>query len=253
MIRPTLKFRRLFHLSRSVSKVFKSLSMLSIILSGLCYASPSPVISAPKTPATAIKPMIFSGTAIKTASTHFPSPIPTPLIATPTITPTQTPILRAGAMPYARPSDLQNGMQTFRAEKRISFLVNGTEAGFERWRLVYRAPDECSLEVFDSKGNLERTKYYHGTTLYVDAGKIHQVLTKRSPQAWQKVVEFLDLKVDPRNVKDSRQLLQGLWIPNSMDIPLKSRKSGESRGIRHALSGVLVDTNVDSQLAKGGH
>jgi hypothetical protein len=210
------------------------------------YSLPTPI--PPPTKAIFLASVSSASTGLLTAtSTAVLSP------AFPTITPTQTPIIRAGAITFASPSDLQSGIQTLKAEKKIGFYLNGEEESFERWRLIYREPDECLLEVFDSKGNLERTKYSKGTTTTVDAGKIHQQISEQVPRAPKKLVEFFDLKIDPEEIKDSREILPGKWVPNSSEKSLGRTKSGKEVSIRESLVSVVINDDIDGEFTARGH
>jgi hypothetical protein len=173
---------------------------------------------------------------------------------TPTTTATQTPIIKAGGRVFSNSSQLRVGIHTIKAEKVISACVDGHVTSFERWRVVYREPDDCLFEVFDSKDKLERTKFFHGNTLVVTGGSNHQSFETSSPEAWKKVTDFFELKTPASFVRDSRQIFTGAWVPNSSEFPAMGFKSklGAKSTINHSVTSVTINENVDLEFLSGG-
>jgi hypothetical protein len=187
--------------------------------------------------------------SVPTASTH--------LLASPTTTPTQIPEIQAGLKNYARPYDLKAAIHTLKADKRIALCLNGTEKSFERWRLIYREPNDCLLEMFDSQGKLGLQKHFIETKTIIDAGKVHKEISDSVPRAWDKVIEFLDLTtIDPKEIKDSREILPGIWIPNSFErkfCNLEGTKGSFKISRNYSILTISINANVDADFSVRGH
>jgi hypothetical protein len=171
------------------------------------------------------------------------------------VTPTETPNIQPGLRVFSNSSQLKAAIQTLIAEKTINSLVDGRVTSSERWRIVYRQPDDCLFQVFDAKSKLVRSKFFHGSTLTVAGGSIHQIFQTPSPEAWKKVLDFFELRTPGSSVKDSRQLSPGLWVPNSFEYPVAHFKSklGIHATVLHSITFVSLNENVDAEFSSGGH
>jgi hypothetical protein len=126
----------------------------------------------------------------------------------------------------------------------------GQLKGFEFWRLIYREPSDCLIEVFTARRKLVRTSYYHRGMLNIDAGKVKQQFQSLTPMAWPQITQFLGLRLKPGTVTDYREIFPGAWIPNTFgSAPAKVRKFG----VQQVVTFALINTDVDAEFLKQGH
>jgi hypothetical protein len=252
--------------------MFPSASVLASNSPDQKNATAIPTLAAKTIPVTAT-PMLVPTKAIPTLAPtpaeHTPLPTAVPTIAMPTRIPTAAPAtmtltltvtmtptahVEPGPKPLPSASDLRSKIHTLFVEKKVSFCVNAQERNFERLDLVFRDPDDCMLQVFDSDGKLEHTKYWHGSTLTVDGGKVHQNFRTAAPQGWAEVVEFLGIRRPYPNVVSYREIVPGMWIPNRVEMDSGGRQGPAlSRGTRISIITSAENVDVSAQFLSGGH
>jgi hypothetical protein len=210
------------------------------------------------TPALNVRPGAVISRAFTTPTPQFPDkpkaqPI-TVLSPAPTMTPTGLPSIQVGChVPFASVQQLRSSIQTLKAEKIFSVCLNGKIIGSERWQILYREPSDALLKVYDTHGNLERTKFFHGVETSCKAAGIHQEIIESEPQAWSRVIQFFDLKVSSAEIKESRRLVPGLWVPNTSESPMQGmHQKGGTPLLRRSILSLELNGNVDRDFSAGG-
>jgi hypothetical protein len=187
--------------------------------------------------------------------------IPTLVISStevPTLTPSPTPsswtssgsaVIQTGVRTCANSEQLRSGIHTLEAEKKIEITASrGT--GSEIWRLIFREPNDCLIEVFTNQRKLVRTSYYHGLRLRIDAGKVKQDLQTSTPQAWTQVLQFFSLNSKYDDTTEYREIFPGAWIPNAFGF-ISKNKNGF--GVSNRINFTGVNQNVDQEFSKLGY
>jgi hypothetical protein len=221
----------------------------------------APMASATPTQ-TALPVLVNTATAIE-SNTYSPSPTPSESVTraqtvetpTETSTPTATPSIpfqaqvKTGMRRCHSPDQARLLIKTLIAEKSLSAVKDGRSELVEKWRIVYRAPDDFLLEVFDAHGRLERRKYICGLTSTILAGNYRQQISNPKALAWSKVVQCLDWGMRAEECTSFREILPQVWMPNGT----QSNPIGKGAGMAASITSLIIDSNVDSVFSAGDH
>jgi hypothetical protein len=154
--------------------------------------------------------------------------------------------IQKGPEPLADPQRLEAAIRTLAIEERVTISLQGSNPVKERYRLLYREPNDCLILLYNSQDILTRTIYFTGSLITVVTGATVQKIQKTAPLAWAQVLSFLGLPPGQETISDYREIFPGAWVPNTFTVT----NFTSQLPIQYAITFTAVNINCDNEFSR---